>query len=1013
MCVMNQKQFIRNYKVINKGIIDFFLGAGASFSSNIPTGGDLVWYFKREIYCTENGISQDRFKDLKSEANRLVLQNFFDLQADTPKRGDSQEYSFYFEKCYDSWLARKSFIDSLVEKRNPAIGYLCLANLILNSRISNIWTTNFDQLLETAIANIDPAFPFNLCSSANAKSFDNLNLQYPCIYKLHGDYRYDKLQNTNKELKELEQAIHGQFYTKLCQKGLLVIGYSGSDESIMSFFEEHVSDKAFLEKGLYWTKLKGCQVSNRVAELINNLNKNGKPSSIIEIDNFDEFLLNVYYAIGESQEIIDKRIPSSNNNTKLQFGTTQKREFIKLNGFKSKAYPQCNVFDTDIQSWKTLRECKSYFPVALFKEKIYCFAKEDQIKAVFKEHIMSDILSVDVPEYILLRNESIYVGMLYELIGNALRNKGLEQYRKTKFFDKNTMTEENGILVYEAIEIGLDYLDKAFYLNLIPTFHFTKKNGDQLEKFEYQKRVNYKANIYNKPYDEILKKWQAKLISDGKMLFAYNDYSIEFSIPASSCGGINQNPNWVKFDAYHLDEPALSFSTQNTNNSINQLKGLVQYGPIDASFSTKPINRSQIKLCVLSPDNCVDKILGHLNNLSCKIQNNSKDSFLPNYEGFNEIYRRPLLVPTKDQKNLCVTYSYSTVYNYTPSQFVDYLKRGIDKFALTRTDYDILVIYIPKSFTKFRNATSISQDFDLHDALKLYATDKGVTIQFIEERSLDSGEQCKVLWGLSTALYAKASMGVLWQPQEVQENTAYIGISYAISKEKGICIGCSQLFDATGMGMRMLLRKIDSPVFAGHRNPYMGKDEARSMMIALRDEYYRCNPTAKLDRIVIHKTTPFMKDEMIGITQAFEGISDIELIQIQDYNHWRGIRYGIDYKTGAESYPMERGTVIQLNDNSVLLWTHGSLKHPELGKGNYYKNGRGIPSPLLIKRYHGNSSGESIVKEILMLTKMNWNSGDSLYKVLPVTLDFAKVLSRMSKQDEAIFNKAYDFRYFM
>ena len=360
-----------------------------------------------------------------------------------------------------------------------------------------------------------------------------------------------------------------------------------------------------------------------------------------------------------------------------------------------------------------------------------------------------------------------------------------------------------------------------------------------------------------------------------------------------------------------------------------------------------------------------------------------------------------------------MTYSYSTVYNYTPSQFVDFLKRGIDKFALTRTDYDILVIYIPKSFTKFRNATSISQDFDLHDALKLYATDKGVTIQFIEERSLDSGEQCKVLWGLSTALYAKASMGVLWQPQEVQENTAYIGISYAISKEKGICIGCSQLFDATGTGMRMLLRKIDSPVFAGHRNPYMGKDEARSMMIALRDEYYRCNPTAKLDRIVIHKTTPFMKDEMIGITQAFEGISDIELIQIQDYNHWRGIRYGIDYKTGAESYPMERGTVIQLNDNSVLLWTHGSLKHPELGKGNYYKNGRGIPSPLLIKRYHGNSSGESIVKEILMLTKMNWNSGDSLYKVLPVTLDFAKVLSRMSKQDEAIFNKAYDFRYFM
>lgn len=1010
---MDQKQFIRNYKVLPKGTIDFFLGAGASISSGIPTGGDLVWYFKRELYCTENGISQDRFRDLKSESNRLIIQNYFDSQTDTPERGNPKEYSFYFEKCYNSWFARKSFIDSLVERRNPAIGYLCLANLIINSRISNLWTTNFDQLLETAISNLDPSFPFNLCSSANAKSFDNLNARYSCIYKLHGDYRYDKLQNTNKELKELEQEIHDQFYTKLCQKGLLVIGYSGSDESIMSFFEGHVADEAFLKEGLYWATLKGYPVSDRVADLISNLNKNGKQASIIEIDNFDEFLLNFYYAIGESQETIDKNISSLSSNVKLQFGTTPKKEFIKLNGFKSKTYPQCNVFDTDIKNWKSLRECGSFFPVALFKGKVYCFATADQIKAVFNGHIMSDIVSVDVPEYILLRNESIYTGMLYELIGDALKNKGLTKYRKTKFYDKNTVTEENGVLVYEAIEICLYYLNKAFYLNLIPTFHFTKKNGDPLDKLEYQKRVNYKANIYNKPYDAMLKKWQAKLISNGRMLFTYNNYSIEFATPASSCGGMNQNPNWVKFDAYRLDEPTLSFSTQNTNTAINQLKGLAQYGPIDVSFSAKAINRSQIKLCVLSPDNCVEKILSHLNNLNCKIPSNGKDSFLPNYEGFNEIYRRSILVPTKSQKNLCVTYPYSTAYNYTPRQFVDFLKRGIDKFALNRTDYDILVIYIPKSFSKFRNAISISPDFDLHDALKLYATDKGVTIQFIEERSLDSSDLCKVLWGLSTALYAKASMGVLWQPKEIQQNTAYIGISYALSKEKGICIGCSQLFDATGTGMRMLLRKIDSPIFVGHRNPYMGKDEARSMMIALRDEYYRCNPTSKLDRIVIHKTTPFMKDEIIGITQAFEGIADIELIQIQDYNYWRGIRYGVDYKKGAEAYPVERGTVISLDDNSALLWTHGSLKNIELGKGNYYKNSRGIPYPLLIKRYNGNSSGETIAKEILMLTKMNWNSGDSLYKVLPVTLDFAKVLSRMSKQDEAIFNKAYDFRYFM
>ena len=48
-----------------------------------------------------------------------------------------------------------------------------------------------------------------------------------------------------------------------------------------------------------------------------------------------------------------------------------------------------------------------------------------------------------------------------------------------------------------------------------------------------------------------------------------------------------------------------------------------------------------------------------------------------------------------------------------------------------------------------------------------------------------------------------------------------------------------------------------------------------------------------------------------------------------------------------------------------------------------------------------------------MLSKMNLNSGDSLYKVLPVTLDFAKTIARMVKQQNRQVNTLYDFRYFM
>lgn len=86
---MDEKQFIRNFRAIGNGVIDVFLGAGASLSSGIATGNDFVWYFKREIYCAENEVNKEKFKDLKSEKNRSILQKYFDAQTGYPS--ESQE----------------------------------------------------------------------------------------------------------------------------------------------------------------------------------------------------------------------------------------------------------------------------------------------------------------------------------------------------------------------------------------------------------------------------------------------------------------------------------------------------------------------------------------------------------------------------------------------------------------------------------------------------------------------------------------------------------------------------------------------------------------------------------------------------------------------------------------------------------------------------------------------------------------------------------------------------------
>lgn len=96
---LSMEEYIRAIENIPDGTISLFLGAGASIQSGVPSAGDMVWEFKRKLYCTANKISEEYYKDLQSEATKTSLQNYFDGLSGFPVYGDGQEYSFYFEKC--------------------------------------------------------------------------------------------------------------------------------------------------------------------------------------------------------------------------------------------------------------------------------------------------------------------------------------------------------------------------------------------------------------------------------------------------------------------------------------------------------------------------------------------------------------------------------------------------------------------------------------------------------------------------------------------------------------------------------------------------------------------------------------------------------------------------------------------------------------------------------------------------------------------------------------------------
>ena len=60
------------------------LGAGASISSGIMSGGQMVWDFKRKIYCIENKISEAAFPDMSKETAQREIQAYLDAKGEHP-----------------------------------------------------------------------------------------------------------------------------------------------------------------------------------------------------------------------------------------------------------------------------------------------------------------------------------------------------------------------------------------------------------------------------------------------------------------------------------------------------------------------------------------------------------------------------------------------------------------------------------------------------------------------------------------------------------------------------------------------------------------------------------------------------------------------------------------------------------------------------------------------------------------------------------------------------------------
>ena len=246
----------------------FILGSGASRSSGIPTGGELVrqWYSElREMY------EPNELEEWKSKEGIL--------EEDLAK-----DYSKIFDKRYKIDPKEGfSFLEKIMENIDPSCGYSVLAQILDVQPHKVVITTNFDSLIEDALFIYTKKKPLVVGHGALGQ-YIKLFSNRPVIIKIHHDLLLtpkNKAEDTCVLDENYKKGLTNifQYYIPL------VIGYGGNDGSLMGFLEKLDA----IEGGMFWF-YRECdgELNQRIQGVVEKFN-----GYAVSVPGFDELMVRI------------------------------------------------------------------------------------------------------------------------------------------------------------------------------------------------------------------------------------------------------------------------------------------------------------------------------------------------------------------------------------------------------------------------------------------------------------------------------------------------------------------------------------------------------------------------------------------------------------------------------------------------------------------------------------------------------------------------------------------------
>lgn len=1047
--ILTFDEFIRSVNVNKLKSHTLFLGCGTSISSGILSANDCIWQWKRDIYLTNNSGIENHFQGISSDYIKDKIQKWLDSQNTFPMLDSENEYSIYAEKAHPIASDRRQFFQNLISKATPYIGYQLLPFIIKDKVIDSIWTTNFDNLINrvttaAGIATIEVGL------DTPARAIRVLNEDELLLVQLHGDYRYDDLKNTEKELKNQDTKLREEFIKKINTTHTIVAGYSGRDKSIMECFNEAYSTSG--NGRLYWTDLEP-EPNHKVKELLKMAQDNNRQAYYIQIQDFDDLIIKLVRHCISKEELKKEALTIYNENYKKEISTTpftlnqtdKVSSIIKSNMFiveipKDVFQFECNEVKGE-KVWNKLKNIiKGYQICAVpLKGKILAISSIEELQKAFDGKIMGEIERTPIDNEELSINNSSISSLLINCITTALAEKYDLLYFKNKLWEKsnykNHFFNSKNYHIHRATILSFKVYNNIKYITIKPDVLVLSADNSPVSKEtiqEIKKQILDKQR--NKEFNEDMEYWRKEIIfldnKDITIKYPSNNSTFSFTIKknpifTSVTKSSIQNLSTLDSSTKHLfkqngieyEEPKLLFCSSNGDKyfeDTHPIRGLLKNKPYDISLTLKDVS-PKVNLSIICPKSHNGKLHEFLMKQHSNITVNHNQDYLLDYPGFSQVYGLPLNIPSiSDDRWMTIEKNIES--SDIKSGARELAKLITDKIESSnhRDNIDVIVIFIPEYWEKYTNYKSDKDTFDLHNYIKSFSVQRGIATQLLREKTIKPTDMsCQIHWWLSLAFYVK-SLRTPWVLKSLENNTAFAGIGYSIKKEDNgsyILMGCSHIFNSQGEGLKYKLSRLEES-YIKHDNPYLSYNDAFRFGNSIRQMFYQSLGSIP-KRVVVHKRTYYSKDEIRGIMDA---LNDVEIVDLIEINYEENLRYvSSSIKNGKpvlDGYPIRRGTTVLLDSTTALLWNHGRIPSVKNSDYNFYLGGRRIPAPLNIKKHYGSSTLDIIINDILGLSKMHWNTLD-YYTQLPVTIrasnEIAKIASNLSRFD----NRTYDYRYFI